>query len=51
MQSKSLTYKIKRLINIIEMLTAYRATPDPAMGIESYTAMEGKEIIRNKARL
>ena len=36
--------KIERRINIIELLTAYRATLHPATGIESYTAMEGREI-------
>jgi len=36
--------KIERRINIIEMLTAYRATPHPATGIEPYKAMEGRDI-------
>ena len=35
---------IKRRINIEEMLTAYRATPHPAMDTEAYIAMEGREI-------
>ena len=36
--------KIERRISIIEMLTAYRTTPHPATGIETFTAMESREI-------
>ena len=36
--------KTERRINIIEILTAYGATPHPATGIEPYKAMEGREI-------
>lgn len=36
--------KLERRISIIEMLTAYRATPHPATGIEPYKAMEGRKI-------
>ena len=36
--------KIKRRINIIEILTAYRATPHPAMDIAPYIAMESRQI-------
>ena len=36
--------KIERTINIIEMLMVYRTTPHPAMSIEPYKAMDGREI-------